>query len=260
MPLRLLDAALVPAPGAGRTSWLGQGAYAHRGVHDDAVAENSPSAFRRAVAAGLGIECDVRTSSDGRAIVFHDADLERLTGQRGSLANMTADQLSAMQLAVGGESIPTLRDLAGIVAGRVPLIVEMKVDAQSPALPLFRAVREDLATYAGDVAVMSFDSHILRLFRAEAPDILRGLVLTQQKERGLADRVARHRAFWRAKPDFLAYDIRDLPSRFAAAQRARGLPVLSWTVSTPQLRDRAAQFADAPIAEGSGLAQSASNP
>jgi hypothetical protein len=52
----------------------------------------------------------------------------------------------------------------------------------------------------------------------------------------------------------MAYDVRDLPSPFAAAQRARGLPVLTWTVRSADLRERAALYADAPIAEGEGVA------
>jgi hypothetical protein len=67
-------------------------------------------------------------------------------------------------------------------------------------------------------------------------------------------RLRRHLSLWQAQPDFLAYDIRDLPSRFAAAQRARGLPVASWTVRSPELLARARSHADAPIAEGAGIA------
>ncbi|MEY4721254.1 MAG: hypothetical protein RIQ46_979, partial [Pseudomonadota bacterium] len=70
----------------------------------------------------------------------------------------------------------------------------------------------------------------------------------------LPGRLRRHQALWFARPDFLAYDIRDLPSRFAASQRRRGLPVLTWTVRDADHRERAAEHADAPIAEGAGIA------
>ena len=69
----------------------------------------------------------------------------------------------------------------------------------------------------------------------------------------LGGRIKRRLALWHAKPDFLAYDVRDLPSRFAGAQRKRGLPVLTWTVRSPEHRERADKYADAPIAEGSGI-------
>jgi hypothetical protein len=61
--------------------------------------------------------------------------------------------------------------------------------------------------------------------------------------------VARHLALWRAKPDFLAYDVQDFPSRFAGFQHRRGLPVLTWTVRTAEEQARAATYADAPIFE-----------
>jgi hypothetical protein len=48
--------------------------------------------------------------------------------------------------------------------------------------------------------------------------------------------------------------IENSPSAFAAAQRARGFPLLTWTVSTKSLLERAGTCADAPIAEAQGLA------
>jgi hypothetical protein len=82
--------------------------------------------------------------------------------------------------------------------------------------------------------------------------------VTEDGARGLRGSIRRHLCLWRAKPDFLAYDIRDLPSRFAAAQRARGLPVLTWTVRSKALLERARIHADAPIAEAEGLAEARS--
>jgi hypothetical protein len=83
---------------------------------------------------------------------------------------------------------------------------------------------------------------------------VRGLVVTEENRRSFPWQLYRHWCLWHAKPDFLAYDVRDLPSRFAAAQRARGFPVLTWTVRSPELREIAAHYADAPIAEGAGIA------
>jgi hypothetical protein len=89
--------------------------------------------------------------------------------------------------------------------------------------------------------------------------VVRGLVVSEEGARTLSGTIHRHRALWQARPDFLAYDVRDLPSPFAAAQRRRGLPVLTWTVRTPALRKRAAEHADAAIAEGEGVAEAARN-
>jgi glycerophosphoryl diester phosphodiesterase len=100
---------------------------------------------------------------------------------------------------------------------------------------------------------MSFDPRVCRWFADHAPHVVRGLVVTEDGSRTLSGRMRRHMALWHGKPDFLAYDIRDLPSGFAAGQRKRGLPVLTWTVRSRELAERAAAHADAPIAEGPGI-------
>ena len=38
--------------------------FAHRGLHGPGAPENSMAAFRAGIAAGAGIECDVRLSAD----------------------------------------------------------------------------------------------------------------------------------------------------------------------------------------------------
>jgi len=111
------------------------------------------------------------------------------------------------------------------------------------------AVRRALEGHRGDVAVMSFNPEVGRWFADHAPRITRGLVITEEHARGISGRAKRHLALWRARPDFLAYDVRDLPSRFAAVQRKRGLPVLTWTVRGADAEAVAAMHADAPIYE-----------
>jgi glycerophosphoryl diester phosphodiesterase len=252
--LRWIDSIFAPAPDARAASWLGKHIYAHRGLHHDRVPENSPAAFRGAIEKGLGIECDVRLTRDGRAIVFHDATLDRLTGREGVVDQLTQSELTTVSLSEGGETLPTLHDLLQLVAGKVPLLVEIKIDRGQSVATLCRAVDRDLTGYGGNVAVMSFDPRVGAWFARHAPRVVRGLVVTEKGRSGFLESAKRHLSLWSARPQFLAYDIRDLPSPFAASQRDRGLPMLSWTVSSPELRERAKAHADAPIAEGQGLA------
>lgn len=254
MPWQLLDRWLAPAPDEARIGWLGGHRYAHRGLHGGTCVENSPGAFAAAIAAGMGIECDVQKSHDGRALVFHDAQLDRLTGAAGPVAARSIGELTKIALSGSGECIPTLRDLLTQVGGKVPLLIEIKTRRNRPVSPLCKAVRRDLEGYRGLHAIMSFDPRVGRWFEQEAPGVTRGLIVTEENRRTLSGAVKRHLALWQARPDFLAYDIRDLPSRFAATQRARGLPLLTWTVCSPELRERAASYANAPIMEGEGVA------
>jgi glycerophosphoryl diester phosphodiesterase len=236
-----------------RIGWLGERAYAHRGLHGPGVPENSLEAASGAIAAGMGIECDVQLTRDGEAAVFHDWELERLTAESGPVARRTLAQLEGVALTGGGGLIPGLPKFLALVAGRVPLLIEIKAKREVDPVPLCQAVLRGLDGYAGPVAIMSFDPRVPRWFARRAPQVVRGLVVTEEDDPGFLGTLRRHLWLWLSKPDFLAYDIRDLPSRFASAQRRRGLPLLTWTVRTPELRERAELYADAPIAEGAGV-------
>lgn len=218
--------------------------FAHRGLHGGGAVENSRAAFRAAIHAGHGIELDVQASADGEAIVFHDYELGRLTGGMGKLAELSAAVLQAIPLKGEIEGLPTLREILDLIGGRAPLLIEVKSPGRRVAA-LSGAVRRALEDYVGPVAVMSFNPSVPRWFAANAPEILRGLVVTEEgrPERG---RLKRRASLWWSKADFLAYDIRDLPSRFAAAS---GLPVATWTVRSEAQRATAAACAGQIIYE-----------
>lgn len=257
LPFTLFDRLLAPAPDPARAGWLAGRQYAHRGLHGGGRPENAISAFEGAIAAGMGIECDVQKSADNEAMVFHDWELDRLTGEAGDVAARSRAELERIPLLGSdhGDRIPHLRDLLALVNGRVPLLIEIKSRRGRPPEPLCRAVCDTLDACKGECAVMSFDPRVPNWFKGNAPHIVRGLVVTEENDRPVLGALRRHGWLWHSAPDFIAYDIRDLPSAFAAAQRARGLPLLSWTVRSAELRDRAAQHADAPIAEGDGVAE-----
>jgi len=248
-----LDRWLAPAPAAQRVSWLRGAIFAHRGLHGPGAPENSPSAFAAAMARGMGIECDVQKSGDGQAIVFHDWELNRLTGESGPVSERSSQQLGRMVLSGGTDTIPSLRQVLDQVAGQVPLLIEVKSRRDGRPGPLCLAVRRALEGYRGPHAVMSFDPRIARWFAVHSPLTIRGLVVTEEDDKALPGRLRRHFALWHARPDFLAYDLRDLPGRFPAAQRRRGLPVVTWTVRTPEDREHALDHADAPTVEGAGV-------
>ena len=249
-----LDGWLVAAPDPARVRWLCDVTYAHRGLHGHGAIENSPTAFAAAIETGLGIECDVQCTADGCAAVFHDWELDRLTDETGPVAARRMEALAQIRLRGVPDKILSLGDLLRLVAGQARLLIELKSRRGLPVGPLCRAVRNDLEGYAGPHAVMSLDPRVGHWFARHYPQTVRGLVVSEGLDRSWRSAFRLRFALWRSRPDFLACDVRDLPSRFAAAQRARGLPVLSWTVATPALRDRARAHADGWIAEGEGVA------
>jgi len=233
---------------------------AHRGLHDPArgIVENSWGAFDAAVAAGYAIECDLRPTADATAIVFHDATLDRLTGQTGRLDHLTMADVRALRLSGSGEPIPTYAELLHHIAGRVPLLVEIKSDWDPPSAAFIAHITDRTLSAAGPVALMSFDPAVLCAVRLRAPRIPLGIIAGRYAPPGWwSDRLDENR---RARltaleetadlpPDFIAYCVDHLPHPAVTAARARGTPVFAWTVRTPEQKRRADDYADAPIFE-----------
>jgi len=231
-------------------SFLTARPFAHRGLHGAGISENSMAAFRAAIAQGHGIECDVRLSRDGVAMVFHDAALIRMTAVERPLSEFTAEELEQIALPDGG-GIPRLETLLQLCGESTSLLIELKVMGRHVG-PLCAAVARDLAHHPHSLAAaMSFNPVAMRWFARYMPQAVRGLVVTQQGEAGWRGAARRGLALWVARPDFIACDIRDLPSSFAANARKRGLRVLTWTVRTQNERATAAMHADQIIFEPS---------
>ncbi len=246
-PSRLIDEALAPAPEPRRVAPLIACPYAHRGLHGAGVMENSRGAFLAAIAAGHGIELDIQASRDGDAFVFHDYTLERLTEGTGAVASLPSAELARVRLKGSDETLPDLPEILELIGGRVPLLIEVKSGDRHVA-PLCLSVFRALDGYRGAVGVMSFNPEVGRWFARHGPRVLRGLVVTEGGRKWRAG-LARSLALWRSHAQFLAYDVRDLPSRFAARARRRGLPLFTWTCRSPEDRARAAAHADQPIYE-----------
>ncbi|NJO54533.1 MAG: glycerophosphodiester phosphodiesterase [Bacteroidales bacterium] len=240
--------------------WLTARPIAHRGLHDAAggIVENTRSACAAAVAAGYAIEVDLQLSADGEAMVFHDDDLDRLTETTGPVAARVARDLRSVRFRATADVMMRFSDLLTLVAGRVPLIVELKSRFDGD-LRLAGRAAEVAAPYAGPLALMSFDPAQVAALRTLAPGIVRGITA----ERHYADPEWDHLPAWRkqvlgnllhwpsSRAQFVAFCVGDLPT--AATQIARrllGLPLLAWTVRTPKDRARAGRWADQMIFEG----------
>ena len=235
------------------TAFLVDKPYAHRGLHGGRVVENTMEAFDRAIAAGHGIELDVQRTADGDAVVFHDATLERLCGRPQRVDSLTRAALAEITLSGTQERIHSLYDVLRHIDGRVPVLVEVKTPQKHMGF-LCQAVRHALEGYVGPVAVMAFHPEIIRWFRQQAPHLVRGLVVSDEKYKNTAlghvkRWVAQSLSMWRARPDFLAYDVQSLPSPLSRHMRQMGQAVLTWTVRTGSDRAKALNHADQIIYE-----------
>ena len=234
------------------SDWLRSLPVAHRGLHDAAAGapENSLAAFQAAAAAGYAMECDLQLTADGVAMVFHDARLDRLTQASGALGAHSAKALKALRLLGTDESIPTLPELLARIDGRAPILIELKHDV-SPVGPLEEAVWRELRRYRGPYAVQSFDPGSVAWFRDRAPEALRGQVSGDWRRFREGDQPALSNAWaaLRARPQFLAWSVHRLPHWAPALARRFGLPLLSWTVRTPEDLARARSCGANPIFE-----------
>ena len=229
--------------------------YAHRGLHDSVRAENSLSAFRAAVEAGYGIELDVRLSSDGVLVVFHDDTLDRVTAEKGRVDLKTAEELRKINLSDTSDTIPTFEEVLSLVDGRVPLLVELKEDAGKYGVTE-KAV-EMLRSYKGEYIIESFNPVALGRVKKIAPEVIRGFLsqnfLSQEKYRSATYFLLQNLLLnVVCRPDFIAYrhnDAKSAPLRIARAFFK--LATIAWTVRSQSEEDAAiANGFDGVIFEG----------
>lgn len=235
---------------------------AHRALHDvrDGRPENSRAAIRAAVAAGYGIEIDIQLSADGQAMVFHDYDLSRLTLAKGALRSISAETLGEVQLIGGDEGIPRLDEVLRIVAGQVPLLIEIK-DQDGALGPdvgeLEAAVAAALDGYGGDVALMSFNPHSVAALQTLLPERPRGLTteafLEADEWKASRERLAaleRISDYERVGACFISHNHRQLAMPRVAELKADGAAVLCWTIRSPEDEAIARRIADNVTFEG----------
>jgi glycerophosphoryl diester phosphodiesterase len=240
--------------------WLTARPIAHRGLHDaqKGIIENTSSAFNAAIAGGYGIECDLQRSADGEAMVHHDDALGRLTEGSGRLIDMTAAELKAVRFRDTAERMMSLSDLCALVAGRVPLVIEVKSHFDGDR-KLVKRMAEVLAFYSGPAVGMSFDPDQVLALRETMPAFPRGIVAERTyEEADWPEATATQRQgmlhlrhAFRTRPHFIAYWVDELPAPAPwIARNIFGLPLLTWTVRTQEQRERAARYADQMIFEG----------
>jgi glycerophosphoryl diester phosphodiesterase len=229
---------------------------AHRGLWGPRCPENSIAAFDAAAGAGYGVELDVQLSADGVPVVFHDDRLERLTHAHGRVCDRTAAQLAETRLLDTRETIPTLAEVLECIGRRSLAVIELKVLGGDEGA-LERRVSEVLDDYDGPVAVLSFNPAAIAWFADERPELLRGLNSTAYHDAAHWPLSAEQRQALReldhihvARPHFLSLGLDMLPSPSAAALRAKGTPVLCWTIRSPGQWARVSALCDNLMFEG----------
>ena len=213
--------------------------YAHRGLHSEGVAENSLSAFEKARDMGFGIELDVQLSSDGELVVFHDSTLKRVCGIDGKVKDFTAAELSEMSLLGTADTIPLFKDVLNLIGGRVPLLIEVKMEAGESGIA--EKLLEVIDGYKGEFIVESFNPYALKVLKERRPDILRGILsyeyMKNEKNKGKP-------LFWFlqnlltnyiGRPDFIAYEKTGFTNHnLRFIRHTFATPLMAWTVKSQE--------------------------
>ena len=205
---------------------------AHRGLHDEENPENSIGAFKKAIKKGYIIELDVHLLRDNTVVVFHDDNLYRMTRKRKKIKDLTYDEIKDIKLLDSKYGIPTLDSVLRLVAGKVPLIIEMKYDLKAGLLE--KEVVKLLDNYNGLFCVKSFNPLSVRWFKKNRPEYVRGL-LVSNKNKTFKEKISHSfLSFLLSKPDFIScsylmYDNRRIKKYM------RKIPVIAWTIKSDNL-------------------------
>ncbi|MGW3615684.1 glycerophosphodiester phosphodiesterase family protein [Micromonospora arida] len=238
--------------------WLLDIPIAHRGLTGDNRPANSLAAFEAAAEAGYACELDVQLTRSGELVVVHDYDLTALTGAAIATAELTPTDRQLLRLQGTDQQVPTLSQVLDLVAGRVPLLIELKRPTLALNFDLVDEVLRQTADYPGRYAVESFDPLLVAALRVAVRKLpphrrvpvgrICGLLrtagpLTRLVGRSMVSNLV-------TRPDFLAYEVDAFPSNLTAWWRRRGVPVISWPVASPEREMFARQYSDNIVFSG----------
>ncbi|MGL4911314.1 MAG: glycerophosphodiester phosphodiesterase family protein [Romboutsia sp.] len=231
--------------------WLKEVPFAHRGYYNDMFPENSMGAFRNAIKYGYGIELDVQYTKDKKVVVFHDDNLKRMTGNENNVDELTYAQINKLTLLDSNERIPLLKDVLNTIDKRVPLLIEIKKTKEY--ISLSKDVNNITKDYRGNYSIQSFDPRIVKWYKDNAKDVLRGQITCSFEDELLKwyeKLVLKNMLLnFTTKPDYIAHGLKGIKSSRVALLRKK-IPILCWTIKNEEDMKKAYKYCDNIIFEG----------
>ena len=234
---------------------------AHRALHDASkgVYENCRSAIIAAIEHGYAIEIDLQLSADGRAMVFHDDTLDRLTDKHGDVSDYTAAELTQIKVGSGQDVIEPLEDVLRLVDGRVPLLIELKDQSRQLSQTdgrLEQATIDALSLYEGAVAVMSFNPHMIATMAKLSSDLPLGLTTgsfmdpTWGIDAERIEHLSQIADFDPTRYSFVSHFALELAAPCIQMLKDQGTAIFTWTIRSPEAEAVARQTVDNITFEG----------
>ncbi|WP_246211028.1 glycerophosphodiester phosphodiesterase [Vogesella oryzae] len=227
-----------------RMHWPYPAGFAHR-LGGALAPENTLAGLLLSHRLGVsGVECDVQLSADGKAVIAHDAELERCTTGNGPLGAQTLAALQQLDAgryfhpAFAGETMPSLAQLA-TRCRKLGMAVNLELKpAGDDAAMARQCVAEIAALWQGAALpplLSSFSLPALAAAQQAAPQLPRALLLTQLSDEAVAQALALgcravhvyHRA---------------LTAEWVANLHQQSLAVMAWTVNRSEDMQRLRQW------------------
>ncbi|AIO18519.1 cytoplasmic glycerophosphodiester phosphodiesterase [Candidatus Izimaplasma bacterium HR1] len=215
-------------------SWIRDGYFAHRGLHNKEIPENTMTAFSNAVSHGFDIELDIRMTKDKEIIVFHDSSLARLCGEEVKVDESNYSDIENIRVLNSDETIPLLKNVLTLLPNKTEYLIELK-----PSIHYKEFVKlfiELMSNYQIKYAIHSFDPRIVNEFRKQSPNIIRGQIAsTFPNRKGLMRKAIKHLLTnIYTKPDFTNYNFKDLPRKKLDKLYKKGHMVISYVVRSKE--------------------------
>lgn len=224
--------------------------YAHRGLFDNEsdAPENSMKAFKKAVDAGFGMEMDIQLTKDGQMVVFHDFSLKRMCGVEGKVCEYTFDELQQFSLLKSEEKIPLFTEVLKLVDGKVPLIIEYKIE--TPDASVCEVGNEILKDYKGVYCIESFNPFGVHWYKKHRKDVVRGQLSEEFLKNGSPKTpvyfiVAKLLTNFWTKPDFIAYNALNYKNwSRRICRNLYGNLAVTWTIKSQEQLDEMRKYFD----------------
>ena len=232
-----------------KSSWLLNKPVAHRGLWGNGITENSISAYENAVKNGYPIEIDLFLTTDNVLVSFHDDNLLRMTGVNKLIYEQNLSYLKTLSISKDGEKIPTFEEVLRVVNGKVPLLIEIK---NQPNKMVVDVLVERLKSYKGEFAIQSFNPLYINRVKKLAPQFTRGILANSIEEdlktlSFIKRIIVKHMPLnFLIKPHFIAHSYQGLPVK---KRKRKGLPVISWTVTSKEIYNEISPYVDNIIFE-----------
>ncbi len=236
-----------------KISWIKETPIAHRGLHTKDIPENSLSAFENAVKNNYVIELDVQFTKDKEVVVFHDANLKRMTNDTRNVEDVDYSELKNLRLGNANEIIPTLEEVLELVDGKVGILIEIK-DCKD-YIELSKRTYEILKGYEGNYSIQSFNPFVLEWYKNNASEVIRGQLsgtFTEGSEslKSFEKFVLKNLLLnFKSKPNYIAYELEALPKSKLENLRKKGVPTVIWTVKNKEDMEKAYKYGDNIIFE-----------